>query len=130
MAQGKKHEPTSESRAVVRELAAFGIPQDKIAERLGIGAEPLRDHYREELDNAKSDANLRVYKTAFSLATSGECPAMTMFWCKTRMGWKETNVVEHSGGIQHYDLSKLTDEQFRAVEAAINAVTVNPSDPS
>jgi hypothetical protein len=130
MAQGKKHEPTPESRAVVRELAAFGIPQDRIAERLEISSKTLREHYTDEIDNAKDEANLTVYKTAFSLATSGECPAMTMFWCKTRMGWKETNVVEHSGGIQHYDLTKLTDEQFRAVEAALAAVTVTPSDPS
>lgn len=130
MAQGKKHEPTPESRAVVQELSAFGIPQDRIAERLGISSRTLREHYAEQVDHGKEHANLSVYKTAFDLATSGECPAMTMFWCKTRMGWKETNVVEHSGGIQHYDLSKLTDEQFRAVEAAINTVTVNPSDPS
>lgn len=113
----------------MRELSAFGIPQDRIAERLDISAKTLREHYSPEVDSAKDEANLSVYKTAFALATSGECPAMTMFWCKTRMGWSEKVQVEHSGGVGHYDLTKLSNEQYDAIEATLSAATVSPSDP-
>ena len=28
-------------------------------------------------------------QTAFKMAISGKCPAMTIFWLKTRAGWSE-----------------------------------------
>ena len=30
-------------------------------------------------------------------ATYSDCVRAAMFWAKTRMGWKETNVQEHTG---------------------------------
>ena len=30
-------------------------------------------------------------------ASHGDCVRAAMFWAKTRMGWKETNVQEHTG---------------------------------
>jgi len=74
-----------------------GIPQDDIAAALGIAPDTLRKHYRDELDHGMTNANARVVRTAFEQATSGDSPAMTMFWLKTRMGWKETQTVEHTG---------------------------------
>jgi AcrR family transcriptional regulator len=74
-----------------------GIPQEDIAAALGISLPTLHKHYRQELDHGMTEANARVVRTAFQQATSGESPAMTMFWLKTRMGWKETQKVEHAG---------------------------------
>jgi hypothetical protein len=76
-----------------------GMPQEDILAGLPIDdTKTLRKHFREELDTAYAKANARVVQTAFKQATSGKSPAMTMFWLKTRMGWKETEVreVEHS----------------------------------
>lgn len=74
-----------------------GFPHEEIADTLGISDETLRKHYREELDHGMTKANARVVQTAFQQATSGKSPAMTMFWLKTRLGWKETQKVEHTG---------------------------------
>ena len=93
------HSPDPQSRAFVEAGAMGGIPQDDLAAALGISDVTLRKHYREELDHGMTKANARVVQTAFQQATSGKSPAMTMFWLKTRMGWKETQEMEHSGEI-------------------------------
>jgi hypothetical protein len=36
-------------------------------------------------------ANARVLGTLFRLATSGTDVAATIFWCKTRCGWREND---------------------------------------
>ena len=49
----------------------------------------LLKHFREELDNGATKANVKVVAALFKMATSGDCPAATIFWCKTRLGWRE-----------------------------------------
>jgi len=85
------HEPTNESRAIVSNLAAFGIRQESIARQLGISKPTLEKYYREELEHGLDDANAKVANTLFSMAVSGEHPAATFFWLKTRAGWRETD---------------------------------------
>jgi hypothetical protein len=88
-----KLRPTDENKKMVRALAAFGVGQDQIAARIGIRSpKTLRKHYREELDHGAIDANTRVAQTLFKMATSGEHPAATIFFLKSRANWKD-----HSG---------------------------------
>jgi hypothetical protein len=99
-----------------------GIPQVEIGKVLDVSDETLRKHYRDELDLGMTKANAKVVQTAFQQATSGKSPAMTMFWLKTRMGWKETQKVEHTGAdgeaIQHsVNVSELTDDQLSRIVA-------------
>ena len=89
------HEPTNESRAIVSNLAAFGIRQESIARQLGISKPTLEKYYREELEHGLDDANAKVANTLFSMAISGEHPAATFFWLKTRAGWRETDRDEN-----------------------------------
>ena len=42
-------------------------------------------------------ANSSVAQSLYKMATSGKCPASTMFWLKCRAGWRETSVIEHTG---------------------------------
>jgi hypothetical protein len=49
------------------------------------------------LDIGAAKATAAVAQTLFKMASSGQCPAATIFWMKTRAGWRETNVVMHSG---------------------------------
>ena len=82
--------PTDEERRLVKSLAAFGVPQEQIARRIGIrSVKTLRKHYREELDEGSLDANSNVAKTLYQMAKSGEHPIATMFWLKCRAGWKD-----------------------------------------
>lgn len=113
------HKPTDATRKQVESMAGYGIPEDDIALSLDISAPTLRKHYRRELDLGHVKANSAVaqslYKKALADGTSSVTAAI--FWLKTRAGWKETSVHEHSG-----DLNITTKEQRdAAVAAAIRA---------
>lgn len=97
--QTQSHSPDAQSRDMVAVLAAGGTPQSVIARALKISEPTLRKHYREELDEGTEIANAQVVQTLFRMATSGQEPAATFFWLKTRAGWRETNKVELSGGL-------------------------------
>lgn len=100
------HEPTPENRVEVRTLASLGMPQEDIATYIGISKPTLAKYYDEELKISSIKANATVGKYLFSLAsgqaiakgaTHGDCKTAAMFWAKTRMGWRETDRLEHSG---------------------------------
>ena len=102
----KAHKPTDESRAEVKALASFGLPQEDIAEYVGVSHVTLRKHYASELKLSAIKANATVSKFLFNMASGqavkigasyGECSRAAMFWAKTRMGWRETDRLEHSG---------------------------------
>lgn len=102
----KAHQPTDESRAEVRALASFGLPQEDIAGYIGISHVTLRKYYEPELKFSAIKANAAVGEYLFSLAsgkaikdgaTHGDCKTAAMFWAKTRMGWREKHVVEGTG---------------------------------
>lgn len=90
------HEPTDQNRLQVKTLAAVGIRHEDIAAKLGISADTLTKYYRKELDDGRVDANAVVAKSLYEQAKTGNTSAM-IFWLKTRAGWKETMVNEHTG---------------------------------
>lgn len=96
-----QHEPTPESRSIVQALAQFGIPQEQIARKIGVSEKTLRKHYAIELEDGATAANLKVAQNLFAFA-SGNKGAPTnqvtagIFWAKTRMGWRETQDVNHN----------------------------------
>jgi len=92
------HEPTKESRRQVEMMVASGIQFDLIAAIIGISANTLRRHYRQELDLGKGKANAMVAANIFRQATKDDprCAPFALFWAKTQMGWKETQVVENT----------------------------------
>lgn len=86
--------PTDQQRKLVKSLAATGVRETDIARRIGIrSAKTLRKHFREELDGGALEANCTVAGTLFRMAKSGEHPAATFFWLKTRAGWREGGAV-------------------------------------
>lgn len=89
-------EPTEDERKLVEQMSAVGIPHESIAlvVRDGIDDKTLRKHFRSELDTAKVKANAKIGGRLFNKAMAGDTAAL-IFWCKTRMGWKETDVRHH-----------------------------------
>lgn len=85
---------TKERREEVQQLAGLGSRDEDIAGYLGIARATLQKHFRRELDIGRFIADQQVKKTAFNMATSGKDTALTIFWLKTRCGWKETSVVQ------------------------------------
>tara|TARA_R100001244_G_scaffold102971_3_gene76659 strand:- start:194 stop:529 length:336 start_codon:yes stop_codon:yes gene_type:complete len=74
-------------------LARIGTPQEVIGDVLGIHRETVAKHYRRELDLSAAEANAEVANSLYQNAVNGNVTAQ-IFWCKTRLGWKETAVLE------------------------------------
>jgi hypothetical protein len=96
-------EPTREQRVLVQALSGNGIPHETIARLIinpqtneGITKPTLYKVFRAELDDGANAANALVITNLFRMATGKGPQAVTaaIFWAKTRMGWKETTVVE------------------------------------
>jgi len=87
--------PTGEQRRTVKSLSGYGIKQEEIAKMVGLrSSKSLRKHFRQELDRGTIEATAQVSQTLYKMATSGKHPAATIFWLKTRAGWREIQVVE------------------------------------
>jgi hypothetical protein len=97
------HKPTPELRRQVESMAGFGIPEDDIALSIDISAPTLRKYYRRELDTGHIKANSAVAQSLYKKALADGPAAVTacIFWMKTRAGWKETVVNEHSGSVTY-----------------------------
>lgn len=96
MSQGILHEPTDETRKLVKTLSAVGIRYVDIAQKLDISDDTLVKHYKKELEDGRIDANAEIGKGLFQQAKNGNTAAI-IFWLKTRAGWKETQVTEVTG---------------------------------
>lgn len=126
----KKHQPTEKERGQVNAMAAYGVPEDRIALVIGIAPKTLRKHYRRELDTAHTEATAKVAECLWNNATKKNNVSAQIFWMKTRGGWREApQELQHSGAIGHYDLSKLSNADLKRVEAILSAAAIggNPS---
>ena len=100
------HQPTEKTRAEIVALRSYGVPIKEVAAYIGIDDKTLYKYYKDELENSAIKANANVGKFLYQAAsgqalttgaTYSDCVRAAMFWAKTRMGWKETNVQEHTG---------------------------------
>ena len=123
------HQPTEKTRAEIVALRSYGVPIKEVAAYIGIDDKTLYKYYREELENSAIKANANVGKFLYQAAsgqalttgaTYSDCVRAAMFWAKTRMGWKETNVQEHIGA-NGADLPKNNKITITVVDARKNA---------
>ncbi len=98
MAQGKKYIPNDKDRAVVEALAGYGIPQAEIARHLKMDKKTLFKYFRNELEEGPIKANASVVKNLHRMASIGNNVAASIFWCKTRLGWREVERIEMTDG--------------------------------
>ena len=100
------HQPTEKTRAEIIALRSYGVPIKEVAAYIGIDDKTLYKYYKDELENSAIKANANVGKFLYQAASGqalqtgashGDCVRAAIFWAKTRMEWKETNVQEHTG---------------------------------
>ena len=115
----KVYQPTDKDRGIVRAMAAYGVPQEDIGKVVGVSHVTLRKYFERELETAALEANAKVAETCYSMATSGNVPAATFFWLKTRAGWRETNNLDHSGTITVTDDASHKDEFTRRIDSIV-----------
>ncbi len=89
----KRFVATDEARQKVQYMAGIGLQQEHIAQIVGCAPKTLRRCFRDELDRGIAHAHALVAKCLFNLIKSGNVAA-TLFYLKTRMGWRESPVPE------------------------------------
>lgn len=94
---GRLFQPTDDQRRQVLTMTGFGLRQDEICTSLLIDKKTLHKHFRRELDTGMTEANVRVAQALYTNATKNMNVAAQIWWTKTRMGWKDTSVVENKG---------------------------------
>ena len=105
-------------------MAGLGLTVPQMAALLGISKATFERRVKEDdalaeaLEKGRALAANEITGKAFSMAASGNHPAMTMFWLKCRQGWKETSVQQvtgaNDGPVEISHVPTLTDEQLNA----------------
>lgn len=109
----KKFEPTDQQRELVAVLLSIGTQQEIICRvikrptfvskngdsqrakiMVPIDPKTFRKAFRTEIDTAEIQNHFEVGQTLLQMAKSGQHPAMTIFYAKTRMGFRETGVMQ------------------------------------
>ncbi len=72
-------------------MAKHGISDDIIAAAYGISEASLKNHMQGVLSKGRAKGIGEVAATFFQMATSGICPAATIFFMKCRAKWKEAD---------------------------------------
>lgn len=123
----KPFTPTDEERAFVLGAMLAGTPHDEIARgfiftarKKPIGECTLRRYFKRELN--RGILHGRLAATAFRMGLSGDEPAMTIFLCKSRLGWYEKQHVQIDGKLTYelakgIDVAGLTDDELAEIRA-------------
>ncbi len=81
----------------VQVLAGLGLSLADISNALSLDPKTVAAEFKAELQSGAALANISVAHVAYKMATDGEHSEMTRFWLKTRAGWVEKQIVEHTG---------------------------------
>lgn len=116
------HIPTPYTRRQVELMVAYGIPHEAMAHIIGVKSKTtLEKHYADEIKHGASRANVIAAHRLFGMMNQTEdmrtALSATIFWLKTRGGWRETTSVIHSGNIQHEHEHRAISHEERAIRA-------------
>jgi transcriptional regulator with XRE-family HTH domain len=128
-----QHLATEANKALVRDRYAHGIPQEAIAEELGISPNTLAKHYSYELKTARTPNTQQIVSNVITMALEGDKDMIKLYLEK--LGGEEfrqkANQLEISGPnggaipVQRFDFDALPIEQTRYLEKVLDAVVVN-----
>ena len=97
---GYRFVPTDDHRHQVSMMLGCGLNHEQVALVLNISRNTLEKHFRAELAVGDTKHNALVAQSLFQAATVDKNVTAMIFWLKTRMGWRETNVFERTGDAQ------------------------------
>lgn len=88
---------SEQERAIVRRAAMMNMPTEAICKLLKTDFETLKKYFGDELAHASGRANMAVLGALYKNAMEGNVTAQ-IFWCKTRLGMRETERLEVTDG--------------------------------
>lgn len=92
---------SEEQRRTARALAGLGASRRHIALHLRIPEAALLAQLGDELELAEMEANSKVAKALFTMATRQNNVAAAIFWMKARGGWREKQEIDVTAQTQH-----------------------------
>lgn len=108
---------TDDDIAKIEAMASYGLNMEQIASIFNINKKTIERHsikndkLQQAISRGRAKAEYNVSKVAYSMAVSGNQPAMTMFWLKCRAGWREVIPIEHSGTVRLEDIVASDKDQ-------------------
>jgi hypothetical protein len=87
--------PTEDQRKLVKQASIF-MTNAQVADFIGISETTLKKYFPEELKLGAKQANINVGSALYKSAMGGNVTAQ-IFWCKTRLQWKEVDRTELTG---------------------------------
>lgn len=113
-----------ETAAQIRRMAAVGLGKGTIAAACRITAGRI-EKYIEDFEAGRRQMAECVAGAAMEQVRAGN-PQMIMFMAKTRLGWSEHNVLEHTGTVNAVVSAKpLSREEFERRYLSVEDVTVS-----
>lgn len=117
---------------IVYSYAAYGATNEDIAIALGINIKTLEKHFKQELKEGRATAKSTIAQRIYQVAVGKEevidketnevlMPAVKpnltalIFLAKTRLGWKETQIVETKQEVIQKAILELPDNGRRTV---------------
>lgn len=99
-------------RSIVRHYSAIGYPAEVICRimRPAVSDETLRKYFSFELENGRLIQDAKMAGTAFQLGVTGRDPAMTRFWIRSRMGWRDSG--DAPSGPQEIRFKKIDGDDW------------------
>ena len=104
----------SEVSQKVMEMARVGLSKTAVAILCGLTRNELYKHYLDDYERGQSNMEHIVAAAAMEQVMAGN-PQMIMFVAKTKLGWSEHNVIEHTGTVNAVVSARpLTKDEFAA----------------
>jgi hypothetical protein len=86
--------PKQEQQEQVRSWATIGCSHDDIAASLNMPLKRLQKLFRRELELGEAEGRHQVLEKLHQLVVKGESVTATIFWVKSRCGWRDTGAAE------------------------------------
>lgn len=92
-------QPSPKEKEQIRNLALAGAPLKVIAKIIGKTDKTITKHCRDILELANAEVNGMVVGQLLKKIMKGDTVSI-LFWCKTRMGWRENSQINLEAGEQ------------------------------
>jgi hypothetical protein len=115
---------TEEQRRTARAMAGLGVSRRHIAMHLRLEEAVLIARMGEALELAEVEANSKVAKALFTMATQKNNVAAAIFWMKARSGWREkVEIKPVLDGLSHMSDAEL-EAEIQRLERAVQSAEV------
>lgn len=105
-----------EDRKLVTLLVIAGVPIHVVARVLATTENTLRRQFSAELEDAAAQAGAQVVGALLDNAIAGNVAAQ-IFWCKTKLGWRETDRLSDNGAQKVIGAAPLSNDEFEKMYA-------------